>query len=326
MFTDSSDCRIRQSTELMNYLAQTLEFQEITINEKNRFSLCGGEAPFADLCFSQLWAWLGYFHYRFKYLGDIIAVVGITDENDPGCIFIAKEYKADNIKLAVDYLSPAFERFGYPLEVHYIPDEILKHFQSLDEYDVSVSFDRSQSDYIYLTDEFLSLSGRENKGKRNELRVFRERNTGCTFKNYTDELYDDLLTVFDGWCETHSCDQCFYGCEKKAFERMMAVYDENFLCSLVYINDIPVSFGLAEKINKSFTVFHMQKNSVRLSGLTFYLHYMMAQYHKDTPYVNWGEDMGIQGIRENKLKYRPVEIKPKFSIILKRKGSLNVTD
>lgn len=314
MLTVNPDYKEQIGNSLMNYLIENFGFKELLLSDRSFFSAYQKKMLFADLCFSQLWAWAEHFHYIYKIFGELIAVYGMTDTGEFGCTFITAEYRREDIRAAVDLIGTAFEKHGAEFKISYVPKEAICSYTSLEEYRTYVEYDRAMSDYIYLTSDFVCLDGKKNKAKRNELRALGEFGGKVECRDYTPKMYKDLCDIFDCWCKSHSCDSCYYGCEKKAFDRLIGLYDESFICSVVYIDDAPVSFGLAEKTNEFCTVFHFQKNAVRIPGLTYYLHYEMAKKHKDTKFVNWGEDMGIDGIRLNKLKYHPYEIKPKYSI------------
>ena len=84
---------------------------------------------------------------------------------------------------------------------------------------------------------------------------------------------------------------------------------------LIGLEGEPVAFALGETLG-GCACYSFQKNRENFRGLTFYLSYHCAMLPGHPPLLNWCEDMGLEGLRINKLRYRPSAIVSKYTVTL----------
>ena len=89
---------------------------------------------------------------------------------------------------------------------------------------------------------------------------------------------------------------------------------------MVYVDGTPVAFALGETLGNC-ACYSFQKNTENYRGLTYFLSYHCALLPGHPPRLNWCEDMGLEGLRVNKLRYRPSEIVKKFTVKLRSEGN-----
>lgn len=272
---------------------------------------------FADITYTLLYAWEFKFFYRIKIIYDNPVIVGRDiDDNIFFCVipYSQQSYMA-TIRATIDLLSQS----GIDFILKYISSK--EHDLLLSE-GYELTFDRDFSDYIYDINEFINISGKKNNSKRHEYKAILKKYTDYSYRILQPENCDDIINIFGKWCFNHSCEDCIWGCEKDAFRRLLELAPQNrdnFYFGAIYLDNSPVSFGVAEKINDKYMCYHIQKNAVNINGLTYFLHYNMALEHMEIPYINWGEDMGIDGLRFNKQKYHPCCIEHKYEVKFKHK-------
>ena len=303
-----------ENRSFIRELEEKWGFHRISHDDREIFDRFRENICFADLTFSLCTAWDFAFGYCIRSFGDSAVITGCGIDGIVSCCLLpAEDCCIDSI---IEELLKAFGSYGYGLKFEYITEEQLGLFEN-SRYRTAISYDIDYSDYIYRTEDFVNLSGSANKGKRNELRVFRENNPGAVFKECRplDKYLEDMDEIFSGWCSSRKCSDCRFGCEKTAINALFQVYDPDRFCTgIVYIGEEPVSFAVEEKINSRYVCCHFQKNIRPISGVTYFLHYSLCELHMDIPYLNWAEDMGIEGIRRNKSKYHPCEHKHKYTV------------
>jgi hypothetical protein len=122
---------------------------------------------------------------------------------------------------------------------------------------------------------------------------------------YEDSLYPECTAIFEKWCSAHKCENCYYGCEKRAFERFMEIYGKDrHGVYLAYDGDTPIAFCVWEQINPDTVCCYFHKNAEPIRGLTYWFS-RDAVTRYDCKYVNLGEDMGIPGLITDKTLLRP---------------------
>lgn len=296
--------------DLQHILEERYDFRPFRRDDRALVEQYGGDSIFFDLSFTNFWAWEHMFHYRMRIIGDTLAVTYITLDQVPAAILLPGPSRT--IRPAVEVVREAFGRVGCPAIFEYVPEAWLPLYQAVG-LPMEVTSDRDWSDYVYQVADFTNLEGGENKSKRRELRLV-EALGAVTFRPLTEDLFDNMLKVFQCWCDWHDCEQCFFGCEQKAFARLREVWDlQRYYGGLVYLEGEPVAFALGETLG-GCACYSFQKNRENFRGLTFYLSYHCAMLPGHPPLLNWCEDMGLEGLRLNKLRYRPSEIVSKYTV------------
>lgn len=272
-----------------------------------------GESIFFDLSFTNFWAWDHMFHYRYRIICDTMAVTYITLDQEPAAILLPGPSR--DIREAAAVIQEVFARMGHSAMFEYVPEEWLPLYEAAG-FPMEITSERDWSDYVYQVSDFTNLEGGENKSKRRELKLVDARE-GVEFRPLNRDSFDDMLEVFDRWCQWHTCEHCFFGCERQAFARLREVWDDKaYYGGLVYLGGAPVAFALGETLGNC-ACYSFQKNTENLRGLTYYLSYHCAMLPGHPPRLNWCEDMGLEGLRINKLRYRPSEIVSKYTIKLR---------
>lgn len=293
-------------------------FKEITKFDKEIFEEYCTDAEFADCTFSSLYAWQETFHYVYKIFGDVLVV--LETRGDISAILFYKE-NAD-ISDTMLQLYDLFKNSSLSLQFRYVAKSQLKFFEKLAARigkKISYSASPEDSDYIYLSSDFLCLDGKANKGKRSGLNSLARLYPELRIEKYKKDTSknDDCYGIFEKWCDQYICGNCFYGCEKEAFQRFLEVYDENkHEIYISYYKNMPLSFAACEKINHEIICCVFQKNSSRIRGLMYWMNREILLRNIDIKYLNLGEDMGIAGIRIDKSSLHPCDKKEKYLVII----------
>lgn len=264
---------------------------------------------FFDLSFTNFWVWQDSLDYVYKQIDDTMAVAYIGINAKAYCILLPG--LSGELKQAIQEIHDIFSQEGHVTRFEYIPEKWLSKYEHCG-FPIKISTDRDWSDYIYRVSEFIDLNGSENKFKRRELKQV-EKLGKIEFFPMTRERLPDAERVFQDWCSWHDCDACIFGCEKKAFERLKEIWNDYYYGGIVFLDGKPIAFAIAETLGGCAS-YPFQKNSGRFRGLTYYLSYHCAQLPKHPCTFNWCEDMGLAGLRENKLRYLPNKIVEKYSV------------
>ncbi len=313
----------KDSLKLIDDFVNKGIFKRLDLSDKEVIEKYIGDNSFADLTFSMLWAWNETYNYCIHEFENAVFLVGVGIDDTADCFFMRKS--GTEINKYIRYIAEEFFIRGYSLKLENIAErdiETLKETELLAENEANLSYDRDYSDYIYRTDNFINMCGNLNKSKRSKYNNFIRNHPDVKYVRYTKELYNDAVKIFQQWSSFHECWNCRYGCEYNAFLRMIDLYDrcEKMLIGMTYENGEPLSFAIAEFINESEVSFYMQKNSQRITGLTYYLELKMLEDMPKAKSVNMGEDMGVEGLRKDKNSYHPDFMKHKFRMIIENKA------
>ncbi|MDR2072901.1 MAG: phosphatidylglycerol lysyltransferase domain-containing protein [Spirochaetaceae bacterium] len=206
---------------------------------------------------------------------------------------------ADSLRQIIDLLYGLSREANIPqLSIGAIDQRLLKDFETLEGYTVKTEYSDDHSEYVYRTADILELSGGINLNKRNRIKKFLDKPL-VLLHPVTDDNLHLCLEIENQWCKGRNCDYCrsFAGCEKKALEYMVKIFNHRIHRGLIgFIDGSPVGFTICEKISSQSASLFFGKSTV--NDFFVYLIYMSAKhFFSDVFYFNINEDMGNPGLR-----------------------------
>ena len=292
-------------------------FRPLTKEDAGLFSQLRLSNSFADTAFPVLYAWGHRFEYCIKEYGSALAVSGTGINNEFGFYILTPSPDTPITDIVYDILSCCAGTGAGPV-FEYVPESGLERYEKAARelgLETVISYCDDFSDYLYRTEDFISLSGGRFRTKRGGYNYITSHYPALRFELYSESLYGDCLCIFDKWCEGRSCSDCRYGCEKQIFKRYMELYDaDRCIIGLAYDGDEPLSFIACEYISGDTVSCLFQKNAKKLRGLTYWLNRQTAMLHPGAEYLNLGEDIGIPGLRTDKTLLRPCAMLRKYTV------------
>lgn len=299
-------------------MAMISGFKELLIEDYSLIRQYQEDMLISDMGFTQLFAWQSRFQNQYKIINNYLCILYLRDNGEYSCYAPLGQYKKESYNKTLLELKSIFDKLKIPFRFDFVPEDWLVRFGKLDGYEVSMSCNDDFSDYLYKTEDFLDLKGKNNEQKRYLVNYF-TKHYSYQYQRLTKNNLSDACKVVEKWCEGRDCRQCYWGCEKIAIFRILRNWDF-FDCkgALIYINGEPKAFMVGEKIRYDVVVSHFQKADKAIKGLyTFLSNQFYWKEYPDIPYINLQEDMGIPGIRESKLAYKPYKMIRKYTVALK---------
>lgn len=182
----------------------------------------------------------------------------------------------------------------------------------------AVEFDRDNSDYLFMISDLVSLKGSKYDGKRNLIKNFKSRYT-YTYMPLSDDCATKCLEFEERWCVIKNCDSVEgLKQERLAIKEMAAHFkDFNLIGGAIVIEGKICAVAIAEILNPQTLVMHVLKADPNIPGLYQTIHNeFLAHITLPHTYVNFEQDLGIEGLRKAKASYHPCEIIKKYTITL----------
>lgn len=179
-------------------------------------------------------------------------------------------------------------------------------------YDIIES--RNEFDYIYNSQDLITLSGKKYHSKRNHISAF-SKQFDWHYEEITDGNIDKVRHCARVWY-SQSADRM----DDELKAEMHGVYlmlDNMQLLGIkggaIVIDDNVVAFTLGSKINESIYNIHVEKaiNGYE-AAYTVINREFAARNLEDYKYINREDDLGLEGLRRSKLSYKPAIILPKY--------------
>lgn len=274
----------------------------------------------ADACFNSRIAWEPGYFYKWTVLGDCL--VSVSDGGiftSPHAFLPLGELRQDNLQLIVDRLRDLFAQEGWPLEFLFIDDCYKDLFSQLKGYQQTWSYNDDYSDYVYDAEDLRTLRGRTYRNKRNHVNKFLREYFGWTYKRLEATDAAGALELTRAWCMDKEVD-----CKDIRYSDLPAIKNlfDNFdrlqiVGGAIYMADELIAFSMGSQPTPDYGVIHFEKAHPDYEGLyTVINQLVMQEEFPDISLVNREEDMGIEGMRQAKESYFPVERLHKNKLLL----------
>lgn len=174
--------------------------------------------------------------------------------------------------------------------------------------DLTGTQERSLQNYILSAEEQINLQGSKFSDRRNKIRRFSKTYPNWTYADLTKENFPEILRVNEEWVNAHDKSQGCIDAEQRAFRCVLDHYDElNMEGGLLYIDGQLVCFCIGGPINKRVFGMLFSKAHAEYRDATMVLqHEFYTRHCAQYEYINYSEDMGIEGLRKFKMMLQPV--------------------
>lgn len=288
----------------------------LTIHDQHFFRtyLWEFQPSISELTFTNLFMWRNHYRFKWTMLNDTLLILA-NDTADPyyfqpvgkrpfkDVILKALYWLHDECKVA----SPYFDRTDR---------ETADECSSTSDFTIEPL--RDHFDYIYNTNNLISLNGRNYHAKRNHLNRFKSENH-FTYRQLTSDLIDQCIEFSDKWCQLYQCESNnALQAEWNAIRDALCNFKHlQFTGGVILINDNVEAFALGELLNKSTAVIHIEKANIAFHGIYTAINQLFCEHNwKSTLFVNREQDLGDEGLRTSKNSYHPHKLVEKFRISL----------
>lgn len=202
-----------------------------------------------------------------------------------------------------------------------IPHAVVEHISVPDAF--FIQEDRDNFDYVIDAKAYANLEGRTYHSKRKELNKFTTGYEGrYTFDpiDLTDSLIQkEMLELFTFWIETFDKNPEESKHEYKATEKLlMAASSLNLQSFGLRVDGKLVGYIIAEVAHNNYAVLQFGKWNMLYRGSGEYLQQQCIArlYDLGCQYINYEQDLGIEGLRRAKELCKPVFYLKKYRVAL----------
>ena len=198
-----------------------------------------------------------------------------------------------------------------------VREEELAWYKNLEGYRCEISSREADSDYIYRRE---AMEGSfEKAGERYNKRYFIRTCSPCrrTLRAEDAKICRDV--VDRAFCAFRECRDCSNGCLKNTISNFLHLSGSGNVKGIL-VSTGGINIGCAAGlVQGDCFVFLFKKNCRGYRGLDEYLQTELLKELSDTvTWINYTEDMGIEGLRNYKRRLAPYELKPKYRVLVER--------
>jgi len=208
-----------------------------------------------------------------------------------------------------------FEREDLPFAFHEVPGFMLPKFSDLKGFKAEISYERDWSDYVFSRKDF--VDGLQKRSSKEARRVFERRWRPRVREIAPSDKTDVLAVTKKFFCAERICPDCFCGCEFEVVSRTMEGWGELDMKGIVVESEgEAIAFG-AVCFHKDAMLFLSKKARRGTRGLNEYLNTaLMDNFGGGCKYVNYSDDMGIEGLRAQKSRMGRYALSPRYVVKL----------
>lgn len=260
-----------------------------------------------------MWQTVYDFHYIIKE--NFMIVFGNSEEGLFSLQPICEEKYLDE---AFKYLEETFKEYGQKIMMKAVTLDMKTHME--EKYLLKYDFDTSRDDYdyIYQAESLRTLGGRKMHSKKNHFNGFlKEYGERFVYKQIDKSEYAECLRLADKWAFSREKDRNLIG-ENLAIKKVLK--NANKFCCLkiggIYIDNELEGFTFGDNCNKNMAVIHIEKANPDLRGVYAAVNKLFLENEfPDVEYVNREDDLGIDGLRQAKLSYKPIKLVEKYTVL-----------
>ena len=219
----------------------------------------------------------------------------------------------DEAKALKELIATA-EAIGRPAWIYGINEENKDLLKQLFPGRYAIDFDRDSFDYVYRTEDLITLSGKKYQSKRNHIAFFM-RNTRWQYETITPAAIPECLQMSEDWL-AQSGEEFREDLEgelkiiRRAFENYVSL---GYVGGLLRADGRVIAYTMGEALREDIFCVHFEKAYGQIRGAYPMINQQFAQNELQSYlYINREDDVGIENLRRAKESYHPAFMIEKY--------------
>lgn len=224
-----------------------------------------------------------------------------------------------DVEKALDAIIEEAEQSGTKSDIFGMDEKTAKAFNQRYAGKYEAIADRDSYDYVYLSTDLISLTGKKYQPKRNHISYFL-RNFNWTYEKITAENIPDCLAMSRRWLEESTSE--YKDDLEEEFEIIKRVFDNyealGFVGGLIRVDGEVVAYTMGEPLSDVMFCVHFEKAFADVRGAYPMINQQFVKNELNRyTYINREDDVGAENLRKAKLSYHPVFMVEKYSVRIK---------
>jgi uncharacterized protein len=292
------------------------DFKEIELADKKVFTDFFVQDPpqTSELTFTNLFMWRHRYRPMWREWGDCLLIMLRPTGEEP---FGLPPTGTGNKAEAFIRLSQELKEVSSEPRISRVGKDSVDHYVDADRYEIV--HDRDNSDYVYLSELLISLSGNKYHRKKNHVNKFK-KNHKFEYRSLDKDLAVSFLELQETWCELRDCEEnpALLHEDYAIYEALCHYRELGFKGGAISINGKVEAFALGELLNPDTAVIHIEKANPDIPGLYAAINQLFcAKEWSDVKYINREQDLGLENLRKAKESYYPDHMVEKCTLIPK---------
>lgn len=187
-------------------------------------------------------------------------------------------------------------------------------------YDLTYTFNRDFSDYIYSFLEIETFVGKKFSGQRNHINAFKKLHPNYKYHSLTNKNVGKIIEFLKEYKKQHAD---MGEIEKKEYLNTLLLLNNlsvaTFLGGFITVNGKIVAFSIGEYVGKTLVI-HVEKALREYRGAypTMFNEFVKHSKKDGIEFINREDDSGDLGLRTSKTQYQPIKISNKYHVLVNK--------
>ncbi len=266
----------------------------------------------SEFTFTNLFIWRHYYQLRVSVVHGFLTLLGQPPGSAP---FLFPPHGEGDIRTWTQTVFETLRTAGHRVRISRVPGPVTDELAALPG--VELVIDRDNSDYVYLTENLVQLSGNRYHSPKNHVNRLK-KNKDWDYFPLTPELVTECLNLQEAWCRLRQCEESpsLLNEEQAIVEAFKHIDFLPYRGGVIRIRGKVEAFSLGEILNPETVVIHVEKANPEIPGLYALINQQFLEKEWRTiRYVNREQDLGEPGLRKAKESYHPDHLVEKFILI-----------
>jgi hypothetical protein len=292
------------------------DFKEIELTDKKVFDDFLAEDPprTSELTFTNLFMWRYRYQPVWSTRDDCLSIILRPVDQAP---FGLPPVGPGNKEDALLRLSQKLQEVSPEPKISRVGKDFVDSYVDSDHYEII--YDRDNSDYVYLAENLIELSGNKFHRKKNHVNKFK-KNHDYQYQSLDEDLAESFLGLQEDWCELKDCFESpeLLHEDRAIYEAISHFRELGFRGGAISIDSKVEAFALGEPLNPDTAVIHIEKANPDIPGLYAAINQLFcAEEWSRVKYINREQDLGLENLRKAKESYYPDHVVEKYTLIHK---------
>ncbi len=295
------------------------DFELLSLRHKDALQAIANKFPsYSDFNFVSLFTWDVDGKIMVSLLNNNLVVMFtdyLTHEN-------VLSFLGDNkIDETIDKIMEYCQQKNLTLRMQYIPATVAEHVSDTVHEHYVVEEDPDNHDYILSVNDLVEFRTNKYTGKKSAhnhfVRNYGERATAKELDLDSEEVINQVRKVVLEWQKSRGKGDDETKEEFTAIRRCLDNHNELGVRAYgSYVDDELVAFTIFEIVHGQTAIIHYDKANVGFKGVFENLKHNFAKHLAtiDIKYINYEQDLGIDGLRFAKSSWQPVDYLKKYVI------------
>lgn len=306
-----------------------MQFSPITLQAREVIfpRIYRDDKAICDLSFTNLYGWSERYETSWTLFEDDIVIIRFRSAQRSHPVFLLP-YCSDRAQWqrTVVALINYAEENNFPLVCMGVTEDCAGSVQETFPHEFVAFWDEDYTDYVYLRENLISLSGKKLQPKRNHINKFRKLYPEHHYKPFTLSDVDAYKAFADRWMAVSDPIDGLRE-ENRMIHRILdAAKELELLGGALFVEDEMVAITLGSPINYNTFDVHVEKALSHINGAYTVINKLFASHIPEQyTYINREEDLGLPGLRFAKSSYQPFCKLSKGTVLHRRNSDETVS-